>query len=624
MQSIQFHTLSKSDFKSARECPAKLYYREKRYPTTKDDDPYLRMLAVGGYMVEAIAKMLHPGGLYLEYGGNVQEDAAKTLAALQAENVTLFEATLLSGNKLARVDILEKKGNKVRLIEVKSRSFDSTENIARILEKKGNCFRGKRKPFAITPDWLPYIEDVAFQTMLLREIIPNAQVTPFLALVDKSKRISVDELPRYFRVERREGSNGSSQVHKVHFDGDAETLRNDGMIAEIDVSAEVDEVMENVCQQAAIFAASLESEPTKLHAEPGLHCAACEYRSLGLMQPDGFSECWGELGAASPSVLDLYSASSVGGRDTPYLNEMIRQGNASLLDIPENQLGKKNGELGVIGERQLIQLRHTRDNTVWHSPDLRHSLESVQYPIHFIDFEACRLAIPPHAKMRAYGQLAFQWSCHTVSAPGATPVHAEWLNDREFWPNGEFARSLRRQVGDTGTVLTWSSFEGSVLKAVSDELQIFSEYDPELSAWIADLVGSGRILDMNKLTLSGFFHPGMRGRTSIKVVLDAIWKSDEAMRVRFEQVAGRTGDPEKGPYAALPPLEINGVLQEVAEGTGAIRAYEAMMFGVERDDHATRDQWKELLLRYCHLDTLAMVLIWEYWERLTGSSLANK
>lgn len=37
--------LSKSDFKIARTCGTKLYYRKLRYPTTQDDDPYLNFLA---------------------------------------------------------------------------------------------------------------------------------------------------------------------------------------------------------------------------------------------------------------------------------------------------------------------------------------------------------------------------------------------------------------------------------------------------------------------------------------------------------------------------------------------------------------------------------------------------
>ena len=42
--------------------------------------------------------------------------------------------------------------------------------------------------------------------------------------------------------------------------------------------------------------------------------------------------------------------------------------------------------------------------------------------------------------------------------------------------------------------------------------------------------------------------------------------------------------------ASLPPLEIGGTKVSVAEGTGAIRAYEAMVYGVERNELATREK----------------------------------
>jgi hypothetical protein len=47
--------LSKSDFKVARSCGTKLYYRKLRYPSNQDDDPYLEFLADGGYMVSECA-----------------------------------------------------------------------------------------------------------------------------------------------------------------------------------------------------------------------------------------------------------------------------------------------------------------------------------------------------------------------------------------------------------------------------------------------------------------------------------------------------------------------------------------------------------------------------------------
>jgi hypothetical protein len=69
------------------------------------------------------------------------------------------------------------------------------------------------------------------------------------------------------------------------------------------------------------------------------------------------------------------------------------------------------------------------------------------------------------------------------------------------------------------------------------------------------------------------------------------------------------------PYESLPPLEINGTKVAVAEGTGAIRAYEAMVYGVERNDPASREKRKRLLLQYCKLDTLSMYLVCHHWTR---------
>src|SRR5271155_5486557 len=108
--------LSKSDFKVARTCGTKLYFKKLRYPSKLDDDPYLEFLADGGYMVETIAKLLFPEGREVEFDSN-EKAVELTNQALKADTVTLFEATLLFGQLLARVDILEKRGNRYRLIE---------------------------------------------------------------------------------------------------------------------------------------------------------------------------------------------------------------------------------------------------------------------------------------------------------------------------------------------------------------------------------------------------------------------------------------------------------------------------------------------------------------------------
>ena len=136
-------------------------------------------------------------------------------------------------------------------------------------------------------------------------------------------------------------------------------------------------------------------------------------------------------------------------------------------------------------------------------------------------------------------------------------------------------------------------------------------------AWV-EHVNSQRLLDLLKYAESQVYHPAMGRRTSIKVVLDALWKSDAAMRQQFTAWTGRVVGADEDPYHALAALVIDDEEQDVREGTGAMQAYEAMMYGSEKNDPDAKAKWRELLLRYCELDTLSMVLIFDYWRRITS------
>jgi len=611
----RFRTLSKSDFKAARSCQTKLFYRELGYPNTREDDDYLRMLAEGGYMVETLAKLHYPAGIALEYGNDPFAGASATREAFRSESVTVFEATLLAGHRLARADIIQKRGNEFRLVEVKAKSVDSKQNAANLCKGEPNLFRSKRKPFPISEKWREYLEDVAFQVSVLSAMIPGAVVRPFLCLVDKAATTAIDGLPNWFKIERGESRDKKGRVHRAVFIGDLERARQDTCVVEVDVSSEVAELRAEVEGEASRFEASLSGDLRKLPAPIGFGCRDCEYRVEPGVQPSGFRECWGALADTTALVLKLYQGGRLKGASGPTVDELLQKGRASLLDVPEEACTKADGSIGVINARQLVQLKHTRSGQVWVGDELRSTLQGARYPLHFIDFETSRLALPYHAGMRPYGLVAFQWSCHTVNRAGERPAHSEWINTQDAWPNGKFAHALREAIGEKGTVLAWATHEGSTMKEILRELPAFGQANADLDDWIRSLTESDRILDLNQVTRENFFHPAMGGRTSIKVVLDALWRTDSAMRARFEGITGHAALPSADPYASLPPLVINGVRQEVVEGTGAMRAYQAMMYGVERDDVEAQRQWRDLLLQYCGLDSLAMVLIWEHWER---------
>jgi len=617
---VSSRTLSKSDFKLARGCDAKLFFRENGYPDTRDMNPYLALLAEGGYMVEALAKAKYADGVQLEYSRSVADDYAFTIEQLGRDQVTLFGATLLVGRQQARIDILEKKGKTVRLLEVKSKSFDGAEHTLSLSEGKAGALRGVKKPYKILSKWEEKLEDITFQVLLLEKVLPGVVIKPFLVLVDTSKTALLDNIPSLFELVRRDSDDGASRLLTAGYVGSPEQLAELDLVTEVDVSDEVAMLRDDVAEAASKFESRLDA-PLSAHSvgiQRGSKCGKCEFRVDEATLKSGFAECWGALASPKPHMLELFQIGNARALDRSDLADwMFRQKKAALFEIPGACLVKADGKVGSIAERQLRQIEYTRRDEVFLSSDLRGKLESLRGRMDFIDFETSRLALPYHKGMHAYGLVAFQWSCHTVASYGQQPTHAEWLNQTEVWPNRSFAESLREAIGDSGKVLTWSPFEGATLKQIIPELAKFGHDVPELVAWMTDVV-ENRIVDLHDLAKYDYYNPGMRGRTSIKVVLDALWKSDAAMRDQFEAWTGRPADASRDPYASLPPVEISGVLQDVHEGTGAMRAYQEMMYGADKNDPEVKAMWAGLLQRYCALDTLSMVLILEHWRRCVG------
>ncbi|MGH7651077.1 MAG: DUF2779 domain-containing protein, partial [Gemmatimonadaceae bacterium] len=555
-------------------------------------------------------------------GGSVADSYARTIEHLGRDQVTLFEATLLVGRRQARVDILEKKGNVVRLLEVKAKSFDGAEHALLLSEGKAGALRSTRKPYGIRSEWEEKLEDITFQVLLLEKLLPGLVIKPFLVLVDKSKIAGLDNVPGLFDLVRRSSMDGATHLQTARYLGTREQLDSLDLVTEVDVSADVAMLRGDVEEATEKFESRLDA-PLSVHTvglERGSKCTQCEFRVDHATEKNGFAECWGALAEPKPHMLELYSIGTCKAPDKSSLVEwMLGQNKSALLDIPEDCLVKADGKVGPTAERQRRQIEYTRRNEAFVSPHLRGRIETLSGPIYYIDFETSRLALPYHRGMRAYGLVAFQWSCHTVSSHGAKPVHAEWLNNEEPWPNRAFAESLRKAIGDGGSVLTWSHFEATTLRQIVPELARFGHDCPDLVAWMTD-VAEHRIVDMHDWAKNDFYHPGMRGRTSIKVVLDALWKSDPVMREQFRTWMVWPADDLLDPYASLPPVEIAGVMQDVHEGTGAMRAYQEMMYGAEKNDPVAKAMWSALLRRYCELDTMSMVLILEHWRRCVGLS----
>jgi len=215
---------------------------------------------------------------------------------------------------------------------------------------------------------------------------------------------------------------------------------------------------------------------------------------------------------------------------------------------------------------QLIQ-RRVKDNVEWIGPGLRAALETVEYPVHHLDFETLGSAIPLYPNTRPYQPIPFQWSNHIETADGAVR-HEAYLCPDARDPREEFAVALLRSVGQQGSICTYTGYERSVLTGLAEAL-------PPLRRALEGL--ADRLWDLHPIVKAHYYHPAFAGSYSIKAVLPAL-----------------------APHLAYADLEIQ-------EGGAASAQFYRMAF--EDVDAPEKARIRTALLRYCERDTLAMVAL---------------
>ncbi|WP_396161501.1 DUF2779 domain-containing protein [Flavobacterium sp.] len=620
-------TLSKSDFQLASDCPKKLIYKKQGYPTSNDTNEYMEMLAQGGYVVGTMATMLYPDGI--EITGNTSEAVQKTLDYLKLDNVVLFEPAVMTTNqKLCRIDILVKQGNDIQIIEVKAKSHNSEDNPADSAKKLKK-----------------YIEDIAYQYHVFHECFPNYTVQCFLLTPNKSKRTTIDGLAGWFSTNNSITANTIGELEGLpaqqqprfnkpevlfRYENDVkradyiQQLKNEGILDYVDVTQKVLEIQPYIVAKANQFVRILEKGIQQSDFCISKKCKSCEFNSREVL-PNGYLECWGNEAETKPHIFDLYNGGSIGHYTKGfYLDELISNEKTSLYDIDFERLKNTKGELSTRGQRQLIQIEKTRLNEEWISDSLKSLARTFEYPLHFIDFETYTGALPFYKGMRPYELIAFQWSCHTINSPGAVPINTEWFQENSSClPNFEFALALKKQIGTTGTPFMWATHENTVLRTICKQMDLFDYKNDNLFDWLIgittdkELNRQGRLVDMNKLTLDHYFHPDMKGKTSIKKVLPAIWNNNDYLHSipYFSKYAAKdfTGGIID-PYDTLTAgIDFENTDDDVVKGgTAAIRAYNRILFDNSIGDNQ-KNELKHQLLRYCELDTMAMVIIGYNW-----------
>ncbi len=662
---MYINSFTKSNLKLALACETSLYYasRPDEYADRSTENSFLASLADGGFQVGALAWFLladDPVGSGLvgeatSREGSIEESTQR----LGTSDAVMAEATFSFENFLVRADLVRKSGSVLEVFEVKAKSYSGSKTEF-----------WKRRTHDLASEWRPYLYDIAFQTWVIRHTRPDLDVRPRLVLADKSLTATVDGINQFFKLTGTD-SRERIQIKPGLSRSDLGTL----LVTPVDVSDEVDFLLDKPYESEAFGFMSFDAYVRKLaeihlsgqkvSTKTGVKCKKCPFRADPGSEDDrvgkksGFHECWKErhgLDAASllrPTVLDIWSYTK--------LNENIDRGCILLADLAKEDLWRDPISPSAAGlsskERQRLQVIETLkpDPEPWlFKSALAARMKDWNYPLHFIDFETCAPALPFTAGRHPYEIIAFQFSAHTVYEDGRIEHAAQYLDSRiGVHPNYDFLRALKRALGnDEGTVFRYAAHEKTVLKQI--RIQLLNETTPppdrdELVAFIESITydikdqndqarGRRSMVDMLDLVKKVFYHPSMKGSNSIKQVLPATIASSTYLREKYSKPVYGTADlpslnvtnhiwidARMDPYKTLAPLfddidpeelenlsPVLGDMDEIKEGGAAMTAYCKLQFSEVPE--AQRQALVAGLYRYCELDTMAMVMIYEYWK----------
>ena len=211
--------------------------------------------------------------------------------------------------------------------------------------------------------------------------------------------------------------------------------------------------------------------------------------------------------------------------------------------------------------------------TYFNATAARKALPSDTLPAYFVDFETFNPAIPIWAGTRPYQQLPYQFSNHIVDADGGL-THREFLDLSGDDPRREFAMELIRTCGETGPIYVYNiGFERGIVAQLAT---LFEDLADSLNRIIE------RLVDLLPIARDNYYHPNQQGSWSIKKVLPTI-----APELSYED------------------------LQGVQDGMAAMQVFEEAINPQTTPERKV--QIEQQLLKYCALDTYAMVAIWRFF-----------
>jgi hypothetical protein len=319
------------------------------------------------------------------------------------------------------------------------------------------------------------------------------------------------------------------------------------LFTKVEVTEIVKSLQEDIEENLEIFRGVLSDRAKEPNIDIGLQCSS-PYTC------DAMGYCWKHI--------PEYSIFDISRLKTDRKFELYKSGVLKFTDIPN---------INNFSHSQQLQIKaELEQQEIINKTAIKGFLDSLTYPIYHLDFETFQQAIPQWKGVIPYMQIPFQYSLHIEHA-NSTLEHKEFLAEDGVDPRYELAKRLVEDIPCDATVLAYNmGFEKGVIRKLANQ---FSDFTYDLMCIhdnIKDL--------MTPFQSKDYYVPKMRGSYSIKNVLPAL-----------------VPEMEKA-YKDLDLVHNGGEAMNVFASLGTLSDEEKIAY-------------RNALLEYCKLDTLAMVKI---------------
>ena len=274
-----------------------------------------------------------------------------------------------------------------------------------------------------------------------------------------------------------------------------------------------------------------------------------------------FNYCTKQL--PSPNVFDVGWRTSFDKK-----LEMYNKNIVTFKDILTSGYLKENANRQIEFELKNLKPRINKDK-------IKKFVDSLRYPLYFLDFESYQAVIPLIDGTKPYQQICFQYSLHYYLEENGELFHKEYLSD-DYNKNPMYGlcKQLCIDIPLNSCVLVYNDrFEKTRLKEMAE---LFPEFRDHLLNIKDNIIDLWPIFDKQD-----YYVKEMKGRSSIKVVLPALFPNNQSLDYHN--------------------------LDQVHKGDEASSAFLKLEFLSKEE----QDKLRYNMLKYCELDTYAMVKIYE-------------